>query len=180
MMKWMRQLPAVSGWMIMACLALVPSPAQAQHALARAVLPASDVNEAEVLENRASQLLDDYTRWGEAMVLYRQAAALRPAGDPQAVEDLRIAARLAFYSGDAARAVVDLQGAAAQALVSGSPFLAAHTYLDAAWVAGRSGMEAERTHFLAQASSLTRIEKLTREERRSIERRLEGDPSSGL
>lgn len=104
------------------------------------------LNRATGMEAEARSLADQRDRWDRAVWLYRSAASLRPTGDPEAVEDLQMAGKLAWYVGDVRGARADLELAAERAMEGGDVFTAANLLVDAAWVAARLGdHEAART-----------------------------------
>jgi hypothetical protein len=86
-----------------------------------------------------------------------------------------MAGKLSFYTGNGLRALVDLQTAAAQALVCDKPFNAAQAYLDAAWVANELELDNDRDLFVAQASRIAAYHDLTRAEKDHIDRRIHGE-----
>jgi hypothetical protein len=174
-MTWTKQLKTITAVLPMAALLALPSSGSAQYAVTRAAVSSVDVSQARVLEARAKTLLEDSEGWAEAVDLYRQAANLRPAGDEVATENLMMAGKLAFYTGDGLRALVDLQTAAAQALVCDKPFHAAQAYLDAAWVANELDMKDDRDLFVAQANRIATYHDLTRWEKDEIQRRMHGE-----
>jgi hypothetical protein len=98
-----------------------------------------NIGRAEKMEGEARGLAEQRHKWDKAAWLYRSAAALRPAGDVEAVEDLQMAARLAWYVGDHAQAIEDLETASQRATEGGDAFTAANLLVDAAWVAQRTG-----------------------------------------
>ena len=175
MMKWTTQLRYLTAVLPLAAVLALPANGAGQHAMARAALSNPDVTQAIALETRATELLQSVDGWDEAIGLLRQASNLRPAGDEVASEDRMLAGRLAFYTGDGLRAIVDLQTAAAQALVCDKPFTAAQAYLDAAWVAVALELPEDSQHFAAQASRLAAYEWMTPAQVQQIHRRLTGD-----
>ena len=96
-------------------------------------------NRAETMEAEARMLGDQRDKWDRAAWLYRSAATLRGPGDIEAVEDLQMAARLAWYTEDAQQALTDLERASERAMEGGDVFTSANLLVDAAWVAARSG-----------------------------------------
>jgi hypothetical protein len=115
-----------------------PAPRVAQEAAST-----PDVERAEALEAEARALGDQMNRRARAARLYRQAAELRPADDPQKVTSLRHASRMNYYAGRMDSAIRDSHDASQVALRQGDLVEAAHAYLDAAWLAAREG-KAER------------------------------------
>ena len=81
-----------TGWTRAAMAAiLVAASASALSAQVTTSVPAAEI---EALETKAQENLKELSDWGNAASLLRRAAALRPYGDPVAVEDLLQAARL--------------------------------------------------------------------------------------
>ena len=116
------------------------------------------------LESEASRLHDQPDRWAYAADLYLAAVQLREEGDPQAQENLLIAANLSFDTGDAVGAIAALESAASRALASGDIVRAAGIFTDAAWVASKAGLRIEqrltrKVVELADSSELTRAER---------------------
>ncbi len=142
---------AVSGFVSLA-LFLAPAGVQGQ-----AVAVSVDERETEALEleNRARKLHDRKNKWGEAAQLYRDAARLREPGDPLALRDRVWAGRLSYYVGNERQAYRDLLEAADLALETGDVIVAAHTYLDAGWVAHRMGWDADAHELADRARRLS-------------------------
>ena len=111
------------------------------------------VNRAEGMEAEAKGLEDQRHEWGKAAWLYRSAASLRPAGDPEAVDDLQMAGKLAWYTEDYTQALKDLENAATRAMEGGDVFTAANLLVDAAWVATRTGQPA-KAHALTRTAQI--------------------------
>ena len=97
------------------------------------------IDRAVGMEAEAKGLADQKDQWEKAAWLYRSAASLRPAGDLEAVQDLQMAGKLAWYTQDERQALTDLENAAERAMEGGDVFTAANLLIDAAWVASRTG-----------------------------------------
>ncbi len=123
----------------------IPSGASAQEGW--------NVKRAEGMEAEAKSLADRKDKWEHAAWLYRSAASLRPEGDPEAVDDLQMAGKLAWYTHDRAQALKDLELAAERAMEGGDVFTAGHLYVDAAWVATRTGQH-EKARTLTRRAQL--------------------------
>ncbi len=108
------------------------------------------VDRAVRMEAEAEGLADQRHEWSKAAWLYRSAASLRPVGDLEAVDDLQMAGKLAWYTEDYSQALKDLEDAAERAMEGGDVFTAANLLVDAAWVATRTGKP-------AKAQELTRM-----------------------
>jgi hypothetical protein len=116
--------------------ALVATLALPYTAAAQYHLPTiTSVAKADSLHEAAEIMAQTTHRWRDAASLHRQAAALRPAGDPLGFRCLTVAAHLSFASNDLSSAQSDMVAAAEQALARGDVEKAAHAYADAAWVA---------------------------------------------
>jgi hypothetical protein len=141
---------------------------------APAALYGQSTTEAARLEADALSLSESPADLGRAAELYRQAAALRPSGDPNAVRDLIQAARFSFYSGKRERAVRDFAAAAEIALRFGDVLGAAESFLDAAWVAQqvRDGTQALR--YVGRARELSASPLLRETDRARLMTRLPG------
>ena len=110
---------------------VVPSIAFAQTNVKSA--PAAPAFQA--VERQANVLLDQPRQWVQAAGLYRQAAALRPAGDPLGVQDLLVAGGAYRWSGHKGTAREVYVQAAERALAMGDVDTAARAILLAAVVA---------------------------------------------
>ena len=160
---------STTGWIRagLAVLALtVAAPVAAQDREAT-------LDEIEKIEAKAFAHLKDADSWNRAASMFRRAAALRPAGDPRAVQDLLRAGRLAFYEGHERKAVSDFEGAGERALERGDVITAANAFVDAAWVA-RSNRDAVRaSSLLGRARLLARSPLLENDERALLSARWE-------
>jgi hypothetical protein len=156
-----RRVAVVVFGMAMAVMMGTPGSAEAQS-----MTLTREMQRAESHEAKARNQLESRSRWDQSAWNFRRAAALRPAGDPVAVENLAMAGRLAYYLGDNARAMRDMEGAAAQALSAGDIVNAATLLTDAAWLAARDGraqdseLMASRARLLAAAPTFTESRRL--------------------
>ena len=107
------------------------------------------------LEGAALLLSETPADLGRAADLYREAAALRPSGDPIAVKNLIQAARFSFYSGKHDRALRDFAAAAESALRIGDMVAAAESFIDAAWVAQQSHDGTQALRYATRAREVT-------------------------
>ncbi len=146
----------------------MPSDAQSQAS--------SNTLRAVELESEASSLLDQRDRWAYAADLYLAAVQLREDEDPQAQEDLLLAASLSFDTGDKARAMGALESAGSRALASGCVVRAADMFTDAAWVAEKAGLRFDHRRLSSKVIELADSPELTRAERSQILSRLRGRP----
>ncbi len=117
-------------------------------------LATPDTGEAERIEAQADALKDRVDRRARAARLYRQAADLRPADDPQRVTNLRHASRMNYYAGRTAAAIRDAHDASQAALRQGDLMEAAHAYLDAAWLAAGEGQGERAEAWIEEARLL--------------------------
>ncbi len=126
------------------------------------------------LEAEASRLSDRLDQWAYAADLYLAAAQLREDEDPQAQEDLLLAAHLSFDTGDKAGALAALESAASRVLASGDVVRAAGIFTDAAWVANKAGLRTDQRRLSSRVVKLADSSELTRAERSQILSRLRG------
>jgi hypothetical protein len=143
-------------------------------AFAPAALFGQSTSEATRLEADALSLSESPTDLGRAAELFRQAAALRPAGDPVAMRDLIQAARYSFYSGKRERALKDFAAAAETALRFGDVLGAAESFLDAAWVAQQVRDGALALRYAVRAQELSASPLLNESDRTRLMSRLPG------
>jgi hypothetical protein len=122
------------GMMLMAPLA-----AQTREAVA-------DPERAAQLEAEAARLQVLANRWADAASLYVAAAELRQREDPQARQNLFLAANLWYQVGDQPGAVAALESAGSRALSAGDSVFATEMFANAASIAQEAGLvEQERT-----------------------------------
>jgi ATP/maltotriose-dependent transcriptional regulator MalT len=141
-------------------------------------LPAIEV---AVLQNDLHQtaisLYEIPTFWKLAGDLHKQAAENLPRNDAGQFFGFNRAAVLYFHAGefdDARRAMED---AAEVAHATGDEYVAASTYVDAAFIAIAEGFAGKKREFVRQARLLLDSESLTAEERAEILSRIEGEPA---
>ncbi len=91
------------------------------------------------MESLAQAYLDDGPDCARAAATYARAAAVRPADDVQAVQDLRLAGLLFANAGKLRQAADALSQAGQRALALGSFAVAADVYTNAAYVAAMTG-----------------------------------------
>lgn len=105
-----------------------------------------DPERAEQLEAEAARLQVLANRWVDAASLYVVAAQLRRREDPQARQNLFMAANLRYQVGDRAGAVDALESAGSRALSAGDSVFATEMFANAASIAQEAGLvEQERT-----------------------------------
>ena len=157
-------------WVVttLALTAVLTMPADAQSQAS------PDIRRAVELESEASSLHDQRDRWAYAADLYLAAVQLREDEDPQAQEDLLLAASLSFNTGDKAGAMRALESAGSRALATGCVVRAADMFTDAAWVAEKAGLRFDHRRLSSKVIELADSPELTRAERSQILSRLRG------
>jgi hypothetical protein len=100
----------------------------------------ADPASAALLEAEAARLQEQPSRWADVVSLYRSAAALRQQEDPQARQDLFLAANLAYQLGDLATAVESLESAGTRAMAAGDALFATQMFANAAQIADEAGL----------------------------------------
>lgn len=100
----------------------------------------ADPERAALLEAEAARLHQLPNRWADAASLYRAAADLRQREDPQARQDLFVAANLSYQLGDRPAAVTALESAGSRALSAGDSVFATEMFANAAGIAQEAGM----------------------------------------
>ena len=158
------------GWVVtvfaLTAVLTIPSEGQSQTS--------ADNQMAVELESEAARFLDQPDRWAYAANIYWAAAQLRGDDDPQAQEDLRIAASLVYETGDAAGAITALESAGSRALANGDVVEAADIFTDAAWVANKAGLRMDHRRLSSRVAQLANSSELTRAERTKILERFRG------
>ena len=158
------------GWVVstltMTAVLAVPSDVQSQFS--RGALRAAE------LESEAFGLHNQRDRWAYAAALYMAAVQLRAEDDPQAQEDLWLAASLGYETGNTAGPFAALESAGDRALASGDIVRAADMFADAAWVAQKAGLGIDQRRLTVKSVELAESPEITRAERRQILRRFRG------
>ena len=121
-MGTMRMVWVVSRLGLAAAL-FVPAEARSQSA---------DPVRASQIEAEAARLHQQPATWADAASLYLAAAALRQHEDPQARQDLFLAANLQYQLGDLPAAVAALESAGTRALSGGDSVFATQMFANAA------------------------------------------------
>jgi hypothetical protein len=114
----------------------------------------ADPASAELLEAEAARIQDQRSRWADAVSLYRSAAALRQQEDPQARQDLFLAANLAYQLGDLATAVDALESAGTRAVAAGDALFATQMFANAAQIAEEAGMTDQERRLRTRVADL--------------------------
>jgi hypothetical protein len=127
-----------ASWTLALAMAAAPLGAQTQELV--------DPARAAQLEAEAARLQVLSNRWADAASLYLAAARLRQRDDPQARQNLFLAANLSYQVGDRAGAVAALESAGSRALSAGDSVFATEMFANAASIAQEAGLvEQERT-----------------------------------
>lgn len=145
---------------LLALALLAPARAQAQ------------TRDPAVLEARAAEVQQHANRYGAAADLYLDAADARGPADPRAIENRQMAAKLLFYGGREYRAQEVMEAAAEAALAMGDVANAAHSLLDAAWIAKRTGRKGDVLTLTGRAKLLAESPLLGEDSRRSVRSRI--------
>jgi len=126
------------------------------------------------LHSRAMELYDVPERWEEAGELHERAAGLLPKNDAAAYFAYHRAALLYFYAGKTPRARKAMEKAADVAEATGDVLTAAHTWVDAAFLAVAEGYAGKKREFVRAVRELADSELLDDDDRRSILARVDG------
>jgi len=141
---------STKGWVV---TTLALSAALAAPVAVRAQTMA-DADQAAALEAEAARLHDQADRWTDAASLYKAAADLRQHEDPQARQDLFLAANLLYQGGELTGAMGALEAAGARALSGGDPVLAAQMFANAALVANEAGLRNDERRLRSRAADV--------------------------
>jgi tetratricopeptide (TPR) repeat protein len=173
-MRKMRLLGAVAA---SAAVIVAAAPAAAQDRPSYE-LPAIEVS---VLQNdlhqRAISLYEFPEFWELAGDLHKQAADNLPRNDAGQFYGYSRAAVLYFHVGEFDEARRAMEDAAEVAEATGDVFVAANTYVDAAFIAIAEGYAGKKREFVGQARELADSESITPEERADILARIDGAPA---
>jgi hypothetical protein len=131
-----------------------------------------DVDRAVEVEAAAVLASRERRRWSEAASLFQEAARLRPANDPMALGDLRMAGLIYAEIGQFERAKRTIQALVDRALEFGEVATAVHVLLDAAHVAAESADATGARASYERAQRLAMSSHLTSEEQRVLTARL--------
>jgi hypothetical protein len=144
------------------------APAQQAYALAELTVDGAAPATADRLDQAAVRLYGTPSQYREAARLHQRSAALRPTGDPRAVQSLIMAGRLLYARGDLSSAGAVTQQAAARALARGDVVAAANAELDAGIIAQEQGKSAEAQRLGGMAQVLATSPLLSEAQRASI------------
>jgi hypothetical protein len=132
----------------LAAAAFAAAPAWAQSE------PISGTELAARLEAEAARLQQTSDGWADAASLYVAAAGHRQHEDPQARQDLFLAANLYHQVGDMPAAMGALESAGVRALAAGDSLLAAQMFANAAQVADEAGLRNDERRLRTRASDV--------------------------
>lgn len=121
---------------------------------------------------RAEALYEAPGRWNEAGELHETAAERLPDNDAAQYFGFRQAAILYAHADAPARARRAMAKAASVAEATGDVIVAAHAWVDAAFLAIDEGYPGKRREFVRRAGNLAQSELLSDEERREILNRI--------
>ena len=128
------------------------------------------------LHSLAMELYEQPERWEEAGELHERAAKALPKNDASAYFGFQRAAVLYFYAGDTARSRRAMEKAANVAEATGDVLTAAHTWVDAAFLAVAEGYAGKKREFVHNVRGLAGSELLTEADREGILARVDGTP----
>ena len=131
------------------------------------------VSGATPLDQRAAALYQQ-GEWGEAAVLYRDAAEGMPDADPNSYNSYDMAARLYFYGDEFGTAREMMERAAAVAEATGDIVSAAYRHVDAAFIAVWEGYPGSRREHVRMAEELAARENFGEEHARKISALIHG------
>jgi len=173
-MRTMRLLEAVAASAAV-LVAVAPAAAQDRPSFE---LPAIEVT---VLQNDLHQtaisLYELPSYWELAGDLHKQAAENLPRNAAGQFFGFNRAAVLYFHAGEYTEARRAMEDAAEVAEATGDMFVAANTYVDAAFIAIAEGYAGKKREFVREAVELADSEWITAEEKDEILTRIDGSPT---
>jgi hypothetical protein len=140
---------------------------QTQVAFAEPVSVRSTIDPNEY-EAKAKDLFAQPKRYDEAIKLFLKAAETRDVGDPMRVQDVIMASRLSYYRQDFSRARSLMVRAADEAAATGDVITAAHSYVDAAFLARQAGEPENIEPLVRKAEMLAASPLIDRADRNGI------------
>lgn len=126
------------------------------------------------LHSRAMELYEQPERWEEAGELHERAAKLLPNNAADGYFGFQRAAVLYFHAGEIARSRKAMERAAEVADATGDVLTAAHTWVDAAFLAVAEGYAGKKREFVRTAQELAASELLDDADREVILARIDG------
>ena len=138
-------------------------------------LPALEVTAFQnPVHSSAMELYETPARWEEAGEMHERVAKGLPKNDAAAYFGFHRAAVLYFYADDTARARKAMEKAAEVAEATGDVLTAAHTWVDAAFLAVAEGYAGKKREFVRNVRGLATSELLTAADRDGILARVDG------
>lgn len=130
------------------------------------------------LHRAAIELYETPIRWEEAGALHEQAARELPKNDAAAYFGFQRAAVLYFHADETARARKAMEQAADVAEATGDILTAAHTWVDAAFLAVAESYPGKKREYVRAVRELAASELLTNADRELILARVDGSQPS--
>jgi hypothetical protein len=139
-----------TGWVVTAMTAVMvaATPANGQSE------PVSGTELAIALEAEAARLQTTSEGWADAASLLVAAAGHRQHEDPQARQNLFMAANLYYQVGDKSAAMAALESVGTRALAAGDAVLAVQMFANAAIVAQEAGLRNDERRLRTRASDV--------------------------
>lgn len=173
-MRTMRLLEAAAG---LAAVLVAVAPVTAQDRPSYE-LPAIEVSVLQnALHQTAISLYELPSYWKLAGDLHKQAADALPRNDAEQFFGFNRAAVLYFHAGEFVDARRSMEDAAQVAEATGDMYVAANTYVNAAFIAIAEGYAGKKREFVSEARSLADSPWVTAEEKAEIRARIEGAPA---
>ncbi|MBT8477729.1 MAG: hypothetical protein KJO06_02350, partial [Gemmatimonadetes bacterium] len=129
------------------------------------------------LHQTAISLYEFPSYWKLAGDLHKRAADALPRNDAEQFFGFNRAAVLYFHAGEFVDARRSMKDAAQVAEATGDMYVAANTYVDAAFIAIAEGYAGKKREFVSEARSLADSPWVTAEEKAEILARIEGAPA---
>lgn len=158
----------------LAFLLLAPAGAEAQSREMFELPPLQVTAFQNPLHSRAMELYEQPERWEEAGELHERAAKLLPKNAADGYFGFQRAAVLYFHAGEIARSRKAMERAAEVADATGDVLTAAHTWVDAAFLAVAEGYAGKKREFVRTAQELAASELLDDADRQIILARIDG------
>lgn len=171
-----RAVPLVALALTLTLMAFAATASLAQESVI--AVPAISVEIGETpdqLRQKAVALFENPNAHEQAAHFLRQESERRAADDPEAYNALAIGGRLFAYSGEMLDAQNMMEEAADLALSRGELIKAAHTYIDAAYIAQTEGKRGRVRELVSRAELLSGSPHLDTVQRSNILRRIGED-----
>lgn len=153
-------------------LLATPVAGEAQEIVWQPTIHATIGDGPDVLRAEAVELFENPARTREAAHVLRRESEKRTADDPESFFALAVGGRMFGYTGRLLDAQKMIEEAASVALARGEIERAAHTFVDAAWVARKRGKESKVRELVYRANLLTESPYLDDDARAAIQRRI--------